>query len=193
MRHAAGRLLAVGFLVLSGAAWCEAASGNADGTYTVTVTQIEMSSDGGSTYTTVFSGSQAINIASVSAGATAAGLVKAADLATGTYTRLRVTIGANLLLKGYVNNGSQTIFTNGGTGSDGFSTNTNAADTPGGTYATSTFTVPADNRINTMTVSIPVSRDVSATAVVKFDVSGVITQAGGIPSVGAPVVTVTVS
>ncbi|MBI3324887.1 MAG: hypothetical protein HYZ92_06365 [Candidatus Omnitrophica bacterium] len=169
----------------------QAASGDAAGTYTVTVTKVEISKDGGSTYTTLFSGSSDINIASVNAGAAAAGLVGGVILAPGTYDTIRVTIGGSLQLKGYVNNGSTTIYTNGGTDTGAFSTNTAAANTPGSDYATSTFTIPAGSRTSTSSVSIPVSPGASPTVRVTFDTSGVITQSGGIPSVGAPSVTVT--
>ena len=179
-------LLTVVWLAL-GAARVEAASGNADGTYTVTVTMVEVSKDSGTTYTTVFNGSQSINIASVSAGAVAAGLVSGVTMDAGTYDRIRVTIGGTLQLKGYVNNGATTIFTDGST----FSTNGAAADTPGGTYAVSSFAIPADSRTSTQTVSIPVQPGGAPTVSVAFDTSSVLTQSGGTPSVGAPIVTVT--
>ena len=179
-------LLAVAGLALS-TARVEAASGNADGTYTVTVTMVEVSKDSGTTYMTVFSGSQSINIASVSAGAVAAGLVSGVTMDVGTYDRIRVTIGSTLQLKGYVNNGATTIFTDGST----FSTNGAAADAPGGTYAVSSFAIPAGSRTSTTTVSIPVQPGGAPTVSVAFDTSGVLTQSGGTPSVGAPTVTIT--
>lgn len=163
-----------------------AASGNADGTYTVTITKVEVSQDSGTTYTTIFSGSQDINIASVNAGAVAAGLANGVTVDSGTYNRVRVTIGSTLQLKGYVNNGATTIFTDGST----FSTNGAAADTPGGTYAVSTFTIPADSRVSVNTTSINIQQGGSPTVAVAFDTSGVITQSGGTPSVGAPTVTI---
>ena len=172
--------------VMMRAGQAEAASGNADGTYTVTITKDEVSKDSGTTYATIFSGSQDINIASVNAGAVAAGLANGVTIDSGTYDRVRVTIGASLLVKGYVNNGATTIYTDGST----FSTNTGAADTPGGTYAISTFTIPADSRVNVNTTSIDIQPGKSPTVGVTFDTSGVITQTGGFPSIGAPTVTV---
>ena len=175
----------------AGAAW--AASGNADGTYTVTITKTEMSTNG-TTFVTLFEGSQAVNIASASAGATVAGLASGVKPPDGTYTTIRTTLGANLLLKGYVNNGGTTIFTNGGTDGAGFTTNSAAADAPGSTYAVSTFTIPVANRTATTTgVSIVMQGDAARTVTIKFDTSGVLTQSGGVPSVGAPTVTVTTS
>jgi hypothetical protein len=78
------RRIAIG--VLTTAFWllamnpAQAASGDADGTYTVTITKLELSTDG-TTFVTVFEGSQAINIASANAGAVAAGLVSGVTLA----------------------------------------------------------------------------------------------------------------
>ncbi len=176
------------------AAPAQAASGDADGTYTVTITRLEASTNGGTTYTTIFSGSQAVNIASVSAGATVAGLASGVSLEAGTYNTIRVTLDSSLLLRGYVNNGGTTIFTNGGTDGAGFSTNTNAANTPGSTYAISTFTIPEASRTATITgLSITLVKDANTTVTVKFDTSGVLTQTGGVPSVGAPSVSVTSS
>lgn len=176
--------------VLVGGGWVEAASGDADGTYAVTVTKIEASLDG-STFTTLFEGSQRINIAAVNAGAVAAGLVSGVDMADGTYTTVRVTIADTLTAKGFVNNGATTIYTDGGTDTGAFSTNSSAANTPGTDYAISTFTVPADNRVNTTSgLSIKVADGTSATVTVAFDTSGVITQTGGIPSLSAPTVTI---
>ena len=190
----------VGFAVLAVACWTagvsavEAASGNADGTYTVTVTQVEVSKDGGTSYTTIFSGSQAINIASVDAGAVAASLASGAQLDVGVYTIVRVTIGSTLQLKGYVNNGATTIYTNGGSDTNGFSTNGAAANTPGSDYAVSSFTIPSANRTSSTTgLSMTVTVTAGPTVTVKFDTSSILTQAGGIPSVGAPVVTITSS
>ncbi len=164
----------------------EAASGSADGTYTVTITKVEVSKDGGTTYTTIFSGSQDINIASVNAGAVAAGLANGVTVESGTYDRVRVTIGATLQVKGYVNNGATTIYTDGTT----FSTNVGGANTPGGNYAVSTFTIPVASRVSVNTTSIDIQPGKSPTVDVTFDTSSVITQAGGVPSIGAPTVTV---
>lgn len=176
--------------LLGAAHWAEAASGDADGTYTVTITLIEVSTDGGATYTTLFSGSQAVNIASADAGATVAGLASGVDLAAGTYDTVRVILGESLLLKGYVNNGTTTIYTNND--ADGFGNNGGGgADTPGSDYAASTFTIPQASRTQTFTgLSLPVSKENPRTVVVSFNTAGVITQAGGIPSVGAPSVTI---
>lgn len=168
-----------------------AASGDAAGTYTVTVTKVEISNDGGTTYTTLFDGSTNINIASASAGAVAAGLVSGVALVPGVYNRVRVTIGANLLLKGYVNNGTTTIYTNGGTDTNGFANNNGGgADSPPNSgYDISTFTIPAGSRTNTFTVDINITPG-GKTVSISFDTSGVITQSGGTPSVSAPTVSI---
>ena len=170
----------------------EAASGDADGTYTVTVTKVEASKDGGTTYTTIFSGSQDINIASVSVGAVAAGLASGAVLDVGTYTIIRVTIGSTLRAKGYVNNAGNTVYTNGGTDGSASSTNGGVLNTPGADYAISTYTIPAANRTNTTSgLSITVQVGTSPTCTVKFDTSGVLSVIGGGVVPGAPVVTIT--
>jgi hypothetical protein len=192
-RRARQRLLIVGAgVVVSlnvgvGSLW--AASGDADGTYTVTVTKVEASQDG-STFTTLFEGSQDINIAAVGAGAVAAGLVSGASVGTGTYTTVRVTIGSTLRVKGFVNNsaGTFTFYTNGGTDGGAFSTNIGAPNTPGGDYAIATFTVDAANRTNTTTgLSIVVAPGAGPTVTVKFDTSGVIVNT---PSIRPPTVTI---
>ena len=187
---AAGRLPGWALLCwLAVVASVEAASGDAAGTYAVTVTQVEVSKDGGATYTTVFSGSQAINIAAVNAGAVAAGLVSGAALEAGTYNTVRVTIGSTMQLKGYVNNSSTTIYTNRGSDTNGFLTNTGAANAPGSDYGISSFTVPPGSRTATTTgLSLPVAPGSAGTVKVAFDTSGVITQSSGIPFVGAPTV-----
>lgn len=172
------------------AGWTEAASGDADGTYTVTITLIEVSKNGGTTYTTLFSGSQAVNIASASAGAAVAGLASGVDLEAGTYDTVRTTLASTLLLKGFVNNGTTTIYTNND--ADGFTNNSGGgANSPGTDYAISTFTIPEANRTQTITgLSLSVSRQAPRTCIVTFDTAGVITQSGGTPSVGAPSVTI---
>jgi hypothetical protein len=170
----------------------EAASGDADGTYTVTITTVEVSQDSGTTYATIFSGSQDINIASVNAGAVAAGLASGAALGVGTYNTVRVTIGATLRAKGYANNAGDTVYTNGGTDGSGSSTNGGVTNTPGAGYAISTYTIPAANRINTTSgLSLSVQIGTSPTVTVKFDTSGVLSVVGGGIVPGAPVVTIT--
>ena len=195
MRRSLARLSG-GILVAwlaSGLGLAEAASGDADGTYTVTVTKVEVSTNSGSTYTAVFSGSQAINIASATAGATAAGLVSGATLPPGTYNAVRATIGATLQLKGYLNISGSTWFTNGGADSNGFSVNAGVINTPGSTYAISTFTIPAANRTNTTSgMSMTVTESgAGPTCSIAFDTSGVITNNSGTPTIGAPTITIT--
>lgn len=178
--------------VLSSLLWCGSAAGgstDADGVYTVTVTLVEASSDGGATYTTLFSGSQDINIAAVNAGAVAAGLVSGVEIPVGTYNRVRVTIGATLLGKGYVNSGGNTFYTSGGvngTSSIAGNDNTTASD-----YTTSTYTIPEANRVSTQTVSIPIEKDKPTTIRVNFDTRGVFSLNGSTVVPGEPSVSVT--
>ena len=170
----------------------EAASGDADGTYTVTITKVETSKDSGTTYTTIFSGSQDINIASVNAGTVAAGLASGAALDVGTYDTVRVTIGTTLRAKGYVNNAGNTVYTNGGTDGSASSTNGGVSNTPGSDYAVSTYTIPTANRTSTTSgLSIVVQVGTSPTCTVKFDTSGVLSVVGGGVVPGAPTVTIT--
>ena len=147
----------------------EAASSDADGTYTVTVTQVEVSKDSGTTYKTVFSGSQAINIASVNAGAVAAGLVSGVVMDAGSYDRVRVTLGASLQIKGFRNTGGgATDYTNGTT------FNTVAGNDPGGDYATSTFSISNPIQVYTVAPPIVIQPGGSPNAIVTFNTSGVI-------------------
>lgn len=191
-RCRAWRMALVAVCWAAGLRGVEAASGDADGTYTVTITNVEASQDGGTTYTTIFSGSQDINIASVSAGAVAAGLASGAALDVGTYNTVRVTIGATLRAKGYVNNAGSTVFTNGGTDGSASSTNGGVTDTPGATYAISTYAIPAANRTNTTSgLSMVVQIGKSPTVTVQFDTSGVLSVVGGGIVPGAPLVTIT--
>ncbi len=185
--------LSAWLLVVAGSA-C-AASSDADGTYTVTMTKIEISTDG-SAFVTVFSGSSAVNIASASAGATVAGLVSGASVPPGTYNTVRVTLGANLLVKGYRNISSRTYYTQGGTDTNGFTSV--AGDDQASSqsnYTISTFTIPAGNRLNTLTIPSFTVKEGGApnTVNVSFDTSGVITEVNSAPSVGAPTVSVTSS
>ncbi len=196
MRRWLGRTMLIGWIsvaaVFIGLGLAEAASGDADGTYTVTITKVEVSKNGGTTYTTIFSGSQDINIASVSAGAVAAGLASGAALDVGTYDTVRVTIGATLRAKGYVNNAGNTVYTNGGTDGSASSTKGGVLNTPGSDYAVSTYTIPPANRTNTTSgLSMTVQIGKSPTVTVKFDTSGVLSVVGGGIVPGAPLVTIT--
>ena len=176
----------------------EAASGDADGTYTVTVTKVELSKDGGTTYTTIFEGSQSINIAAANAGAVAAGLASGVVLEPGTYDAVRTTIGATMQFKGYVNNdnGTDTLYTDGGTETgSGESTSNNAGvlNTPGADYAASTYTIPVINRTETDTsLSLKVEAGKALIVDIAFDTTGTATEGAAntiIP--GDPTVTIT--
>jgi hypothetical protein len=174
------------------AAPASAATGSGGGqAYKVTVTTVETSSDGGSTYTTLFSGSQEIDIASATAGAVAAGICSGVKLSPATYNRIRVTIGSALKAKGYVNISGVTHYTDGGTDADAFSQAAGNNNPPSSGFTESTFTIPAGNRTSIDTVSIVVTETNSPTVKVAFDTTGVFINGGGNPSVGPPVVTMT--
>ena len=187
MRRIASLLL---ILLWAGSAW--AATGDADGTYTVTITKIEISQDGGGTYFTVFSGSQAINIASAQAGAVAGSLVNASGVPHGSYNRVRVTLGDSLIMRGFVNNGGTTFYTNND--ADGFGLNGNAANAPGADYTTSTFTIPAANRTQLFSINFTCPGGGAGVKVrISFDASGVLSISGGLPAVGAPSVSISIT
>lgn len=177
----------IGWALFAGASPAHAVSGAADGTYTVTVTKVEISKDLGTTWITIFSGSRSINIASVSAGAAAASLANGASCEVGTYERVRVTLGPDLVIKGYVNDGGTTFYTNGTTfGGIAGNDNTTAAD-----YTTSTVTIPVANRVQLYTgLSIVILQGKGPKLTVTFDTTGVI--AAG-PTVNPPTVTLTTS
>lgn len=185
-------IVSVWSLAFLGLAWCEpgfAASTDADGTYTVTVTLVEASNDGGANFITLFSGSQLINIAAVTAGASAAGLVSGVDFPVGTCDRVRVTISDTLLAKGYVNSGGSTFYTSGGVnGTSNVAGNDNTGAVSN--YTASTYTIPEANRVNVNTVSIPIVKGKGTTMQVKFDTSGVLSYNGLVVIPGAPLVTI---
>lgn len=185
--------LALGLL----AAWpgAEAGTTDADGTYTVTITRIELSKDSGASYTTVFSGSQAVNIASANAGAAVAGLVSGVELDPGSYDRSRVTLGATLLAKGYVNSGGNTFYTDGGTETGAGESTTQIAgqnNTTAADYTASTYTIPVADRTQVVTFSSPVSvsKDDPRTVIVTFNTAGVLSLSGTAVVPGAPSVSV---
>ncbi len=183
-----------GLALLCAAPEAQAASGDADGTFTVTISQVEISKDGGASYTTLFSGSKEINIAAANAGAVATGLASGVALSPGTYNQVRVTIGATLQIKGFVNNGAGTgtLYTNND--ADGFDLNNTAINTPGGDYAVSTLPIPASQRVDTMAVSIVIPSEGSPPTVrVNFDTSGVLSATGDTPSINDPTVTISQS
>tara|TARA_Y100001970_G_scaffold283507_1_gene398784 strand:+ start:8436 stop:9119 length:684 start_codon:yes stop_codon:yes gene_type:complete len=94
-----------------------AASGEAD-TYTVTMLQVDLCTEVTcGTATTVASGTQGVNIASMSAGAEAAKFGSTAGLPIGTtFTHLRVTLDRTFTISGTVTDGSNgTCTTDGST------------------------------------------------------------------------------
>ncbi|MBI4342057.1 MAG: hypothetical protein HY599_01675 [Candidatus Omnitrophica bacterium] len=169
-----------------------AATGDGGGqVFKVTVTTVETSSDGGSTYTTLFSGSQEIDIAATNAGAVAASLVSGVQLAPATYNRIRVTIGATMKAKGYVNIAGVTNYTDGGTDAGAFSQAVGNNNPPSSGFEESTFTIPSGNRTSIDTVSIVVTPTNAPTVRVAFNTAGVFINSGGNPSLGPPTVTIT--
>lgn len=189
------RLLAwsLGWLVCASQA-AEAAGGSGGGqVYKVTITTIEISTDGGSTYTTLFSGSQEIDIAGVDAGAVAAGLVSGADLPDGTYNTVRATVARTIKVKGYRNIGGTTYYTNGQSDSNAFSTRSGTDNPPtDSTFAESTFDIGGPASETKTGLAIVMSQESSPIVTVKFNTAGVVTESGGLPSIGAPTVDISV-
>ncbi|OGX39692.1 MAG: hypothetical protein A3C53_05580 [Omnitrophica WOR_2 bacterium RIFCSPHIGHO2_02_FULL_68_15] len=165
-------------------AW--AASGDPEA-YGVTITRIELSKDGGASYVTRFEGYADVNLAAPGVGAPIADLGKDTPLPKGTYNRLRVTLGPTLYLKGYVNHGGATLFTNGGADLVGYETNAAAANAPGATYAVSSVTIPNTARTFEQAIDIHVGSTMPALHLA-FDLTGLITQTAGVPAVSAPAV-----
>ena len=81
--------------------------------YKLTMQKFEVSSDKGTTWTTLQQKNQEIDIASVNAGQVAAGYVSDAAMAVGVYNRIRVTISATFTMQGFAYYTSQntTYFT----------------------------------------------------------------------------------
>lgn len=178
---------------LAEAACPNATTGNAD-VYNVTVRMIEFSTDG-TNFVTAFQGSTVIDIASVAAGSTAAGLVSGGAVPPGNYTNIRVTIGSTVGVRGFVNNGGTTVYTDGGTDAAAF-TGVGGNNSPGTDCATSTFTVPANTRVSTDAVSFtvnPADGPPSSTVTISFDTSTVIATDGAGATLNEPVVTMTTS
>lgn len=158
--------------------------------YKVTVQRIELSADGGTTYTTVFSGSSELDIASANAGQVAGNFVSDIKIADGLYNRLRVTISATFKIKGSVvlNADNRRYYTlANGTASLVAANEVEATITaPVNISPTGTFT-------SVDTVSITVANGKSGVIRVAFDTQGTINLllAGGTFFPGAPVVTTT--
>jgi len=174
---------------ISGAPVSFAASGDADGTFTVDMTKIEISSDSGTTYTTIFEGNTSVNIASADAGAAISSLIQDVTLKNGLYDCVRATVGDTLLMRGYVNDPDAvtTLYTDGDSNDDAF-TGTAGLDSPGGDYAVSAFTIDAVQRTQ-VTCGLSINIDGGGavpTVVVNIDANGVLTQSGDTPSIGSP-------
>ena len=170
-----------------------AATGDGGGqVYKVTITTIEISDDGGSTFTTIFSGSQEIDVAAVDAGAIAAGLVSGVDLADGTYNAIRATVADTIQVKGYVNISGTTHYTDGGTDAAAFSQAAGNDNPPSdSTFAESTFGLGGPQSQTTTGLSIVMSPETSPVVTVAFNTADVVFNDGGNPSVRAPTVTIT--
>lgn len=70
--------------------------------YEVTVTKVEFSKDGGSSWHTVFEGSETMDIASVDFDAKVKTFVSGFSLEEGTYTKCRLTVSGTFVINGSV-------------------------------------------------------------------------------------------
>ena len=167
-----------------------AATGDGGGqVYKVTITRIEISADGGANYTTIFSGSQEIDIAAVGAGAVAGGLVSGVDLPDGTYNTIRATVADSIKVKGYVNIAGTTHYTNGTTFGQEAGNDSPPTD---GTFVESTFDLGAPQTATNTGLTIVMTPETSSVVTVAFNTAGVVADdGGGDPTVTAPTVTIT--
>ena len=122
-------LVALGVIVwlvlgVAGISFGAAVATDTPQTYKVSITKLEISNDGGSTYITLFEGaSDYIDIASVSAGQAAGNFFAGLSVPDGTYTHVRATPSATFKMKGSVSYSGTTYYTIAGG-----STSTTAAD-----------------------------------------------------------------
>jgi hypothetical protein len=100
-----------------------------------------------------------------------------------------VTLGGTLLVKGYINSGGSTFYTNGaGTlfSSVAGEDNTSAAD-----YQISTFAIPAENRVQTFSnLSLQIAGGTTRTCRIKFNTGSVIISG---PAIDRPSVEISIT
>lgn len=144
-------------------------------TYKVSLAKFELSSDGGSTYITIFEGtSDYMDIASVTAGQSAGNFLSGLSVLDGTYTHVRVTPSSVMKMKGSAVSGATTYYTTAGTTAVGAHTGstatTTAANLAEGTMTLSAGTITAT--VNALSPNITVKNGVANHSVrVSFNVS----------------------
>jgi len=158
---------------------CSAQTKVATGTpevYIVTLNGLQVSSDGGATWTTVNDQSLTFDIASVTAGATV-GNYASTSLPAGAYNRVRPTLSATFTMRGYVNYAGNTYFTTAAGVSNVAGTETDTDNMPG--YANMDIIIPgytAGQNLSTadvpaMNVSMTIVQGTSQQVTIKFDVT----------------------
>ena len=138
----------------------QAATGTAD-TYTVTMKKVELCSDMNcSSATVVGTGSQAVDIASLSAGAAAGAFASTTGLTVGTsYNHLRVTLNRTFTISGTVTDSSDTCTTDGSTEANATTLHVGTLNNTGAKADTTVYIVDAGtyNGAITMSYSNPTS------------------------------------
>ncbi len=131
-----------------------AATGDAD-TYTVTMKKVELcTSSACSSPTVVASGSQAVDIASLSAGSDAASFGSTTGLPMGTtFTHLRVTIDRTFTISGTVTDGANTCSTDGSTEANATTLHVGALNSTGSKADTTFYLVDAGTYNSAITIS----------------------------------------
>lgn len=139
-------LLSILFVILmANQSFAQVASGTPE-IYKVRITKFELSSDNGTTWVTVFSGtSDWIDIASVTAGQKAGEFFSRLQVAPGTYNKVRVTVSATFRMKGSVAYSGNTYYTSA-----------SGATTTAANYAEQDITIPSGNPTSEETMTITV-------------------------------------
>ncbi|NCO74356.1 MAG: hypothetical protein COW11_06535 [Candidatus Omnitrophica bacterium CG12_big_fil_rev_8_21_14_0_65_43_15] len=117
--------------------------GNADGTYIVTISKIEISQDN-STWITLGEGAQQFNIASLTAGTDFSNYVSNTSITAGAYKYVRVTVSRAIQIKGSGTNSGHVYYTTAATVSvDGGSLGVASAADDNTNYAIATIVIPS--------------------------------------------------
>lgn len=117
--------------------------GNADGTYIVTISKIEISQNN-STWITLGEGAQVFNIASLTVGTDFSNYVSNTSITAGTYKYVRVTVSRTIQIKGSGTNSGNVYYTTAATVSlGGGSLGVASAANDNTNYATSTIVIPS--------------------------------------------------
>ena len=152
--------------------------GNADGTYIVTISKIEISQDN-STWITLGEGAQQFNIASLTVGTDFSNYVSNTSITAGTYKYVRVTVSRTIQIKGSGTNGGNVYYTTAATVSlGGGSLGIASAANDNTNYATSTIVIPSSASSPDPNETLQISGD-NLIATRTLDESFTVTSGGG--------------